>query len=316
MNCAAGTLEWSAGDCFRPAGTRRGMIVRRQVAMDHAILTRFNLPTAGPESLIRARAGWLAQRVELFDRYCLPSVRSQTSANFGWLVYFDPESPRWLRQRIEDWSAEGAMVPLFRAAVSNAELLSDIEAHIGRHDAWLITTGLDNDDALAADFVERVQRAPRIEGRHAVYIRNGLIRRGGDVYARRDSVNAFCSVREPWVGARTCWSEWHNLIPRTMPTHVLGGNPGWLQVVHGTNVSNRVRGRLTTPAPHRRLFPGALDDAPDPPRGAVVRDALLGTPRRWAVDELRQVGKTAVMRVAGKPGLERVKWALATVRQR
>jgi hypothetical protein len=124
--------------------------------MEHAILTRFNLPSAGRESLVRAHAGWLAHRVELFERYCLPSVRSQTSAQFGWLVYFDPESPRWLRQRIEDWSADGTMVPLFRAEVSNAELLSDIEAHLGRHDAWLVTTNLDNDDALATDFVEPI----------------------------------------------------------------------------------------------------------------------------------------------------------------
>jgi hypothetical protein len=284
--------------------------------VDHAILTRFNVPTEGPESRIRAHPRWLAQRVELFERYCLPSVRSQTSAGFGWLVYFDPESPGWLRRRIEDWSADGTIVPLFRTAVSIAELVSDIESHIGRDDAWLITTNLDNDDALAADFVERVQRAPRTDGRCAVYLGNGLIRRGGNVYARRDPVNAFCSVREHWTGARTCWSEWHDLLARTMPRQVLDGSPGWLQVIHGTNVTNRVRGRLTTPVPHRRLFPGAFDDAPDPPRAAVTRDALLGAPRRWAVDEVRQVGKTAVMRVAGKRGVERVRWALATVRQR
>jgi hypothetical protein len=226
--------------------------------MDHAILTRFNLPTAGTaESLIRGRA-----------------------------------------------------------AVSRVELLSDIEAHVGRKTDWLITTNLDNDDALAADFVERVQSAPRTDGRCAVYLGNGLIRHGGNVYARRDPVNAFCSVREPWVGARSWGSEWHNLLGRTMSIQVLGGSPGWLQVVHGTNVTNRVRGRLTTPAPHRRLFPGALDDALDPPRAAVIRDAALRAPRRWVVNEVRQVGKTAVMRVAGRRGLERVRRALVTLRQR
>lgn len=141
--------------------------------MDHAILTSFNLPSAGPASVIRADAGWLRQRVELFERYCLPSVRSQTSAAFGWIVYFDPESPGWLRERIDDWSTDGTVVPLFRPVVSNAELLSDIEAHLRRNDAWLITTNLDNDDALAADFVERVQTAPRTDGRCAVYLSQG-----------------------------------------------------------------------------------------------------------------------------------------------
>jgi hypothetical protein len=283
--------------------------------MDHAILTRFNLPSPGIASLVRAQAGWLAQRAELFERYCIPSVRSQTSADFGWLVYFDPESPGWLRQRVEDWSADGTMVPLFRTPVTTEDVVSDIEMHVGRHDPWLVTTNLDNDDALAANFVERVQSAPRTDGPCAVYLGNGLIRRGGDVYARSDPVNAFCSVREPWAGARTCYSEWHYLLSRIMSTQVLGGEPGWLQVIHDTNVSNRVHGQLTNPAPYRRLFPGALDDAPEPSRAAVRRDALLGAPRRWAVDELRLVGKTAVMRVAGKRGVERLRWALGTVRQ-
>ncbi|MBY8850425.1 putative rhamnosyl transferase, partial [Saccharothrix sp. MB29] len=68
--------------------------------MDHVVLTRFNLPSVGAESVVRAQEGWLTKRVGLFERYCLPSVAAQTSSDFRWLIYFDPESPQWLKDRI------------------------------------------------------------------------------------------------------------------------------------------------------------------------------------------------------------------------
>ncbi len=43
--------------------------------VDHVFLTRFNLPSAGFESMVRAKQGWLQNRVELFERFCLPSLR-------------------------------------------------------------------------------------------------------------------------------------------------------------------------------------------------------------------------------------------------
>ena len=62
-------------------------------SIDHVILTRFNLPTAGVESLVRAQEGWLRDRQVLFEKYCLPSVKFQTRQDFSWIVYFDTQSP-------------------------------------------------------------------------------------------------------------------------------------------------------------------------------------------------------------------------------
>lgn len=130
--------------------------------VDHALLTRFNLPSKGFESLVRAKDGWLHNRVELFERYCLPSVRAQTRKGFHWIVYFDPESPKWLLDRIQALSADGLFTPIFRAEVSADELLSDIEEVTGRQAQNLLTTNVDNDDGLAADFVAqcRMSNAP------------------------------------------------------------------------------------------------------------------------------------------------------------
>jgi hypothetical protein len=278
---------------------------------DHVILTRFNLPSTGVESLVRAQEGWLRARVDLFERYCLPSVRAQRSKNFAWLVYFDPESPGWLLDKVRHYASDGLMRPIYRSAVSSEELLSDLKdatQHEGRN---LLTTNLDNDDGLAVDFVERLQRVQRTHDHEAVYFVSGLIKNGNRLYRRRDKRNAFCSVLESWEQPRTCWSEWHNLLGQTMPVVELGGAPGWLQVVHGTNVSNRVHGQLADAAPFTTLFPELLDDITAPGQFKLMRDRFLNQPWRHSNERARALLKRAVMGAMGKDGLDRVKLELA-----
>ncbi len=53
---------------------------KRITRVDHVLLTRFNLPTPGVEGLIRAREGWLQDRIELFELYCAPSVAKAVSS--------------------------------------------------------------------------------------------------------------------------------------------------------------------------------------------------------------------------------------------
>lgn len=277
----------------------------------HAILTRFNLPSIGTESLIRAKDGWLKQRVGLFERYCLPSVAGQSNQNFRWITYFDPESPDWLRDRIEDWSHLTQFVPVFRSSVPQEQLVADIESVLGKSHRHLITTNLDNDDGLANDFIDRIQALPASNSPTAVYLINGLILTDSRVYLRRDRTNAFCSVMEPMrTGALTCWHDWHNLLGESMPVTELGGPPAWLQVIHGSNVSNRVRGRLASSSQYRELYFGHLDEIRDPRRVDLLLDMLVHQPVRLVRDGLRTATKRVALKVGGKEGLDRLKLAL------
>src|SRR4051812_14454073 len=153
---------------------------RRPVeGLDHVLLTRFNLPSAGHEGLVRAKENWLRDRVALFERYCLPSVRAQTCQDFTWIVYFDPQSPQWLR----DWAGEhqdsGDFHVVYRDEVPRAVLLDDIRAALpGAPRGTLLTTNLDNDDSVARDFVARLQAATPVTERAAVYLGDGLIVQG------------------------------------------------------------------------------------------------------------------------------------------
>jgi hypothetical protein len=283
--------------------------------VDHVILTRFNLPSPGRERSIRDRPGWLESRVELFQRYCLPSVAAQANAPASWIIYFDPASPAWLKERVDAHRRAGHYVPLYREQVSRDELLDDIRRVVGDPADELLTTNLDNDDALASDFCERLQAAHRPAGATAYYVVDGLIRSPEGLYLQRDPHNAFPSVRAPWDQAITCWSEWHTHLRRSMPVVEIGGRPGWLQVVHGRNVSNRTRGRLVSPAPYLSLFPGLLDDVAMPTPSAVWRDRLAGRPGRAVRDGAVRLVKPLLIRVLGRSGPDRIRQATARLRR-
>ena len=293
----------------------------RDAAQDVVVvlLSRFNLPSEGPEGLIRAEEGWLSDRWGLFERYTVPSVRAQTDTDLHWVIYLDAESPAWLKDHMTALAADGLVTPLYRERVSAADLVADVAATVGAgRGALLATANLDNDDGLAPDFVARVKAAARPDVRQAVYFEMGLIRSPTRLYLRRDPVNAFGAVIEPWDDVMTCWADWHNLLGTHMPVSVVGGEPAWLQVVHGRNVSNRALGDVVDPARYRSAFPGALDDLPSPSSGTLAFERYVVRPVR-AVKEAARAGIKAVfMRLFGKDGWTKVKhrWKSLTSRVR
>jgi hypothetical protein len=279
--------------------------------VDHVLLTRFNLPSTGVEEVIRAREGWLRERTALFERYCLPSVVAQEGERPGWLVYLDPQSPAWLLDRMAEHEAAGLLTPVLRESVSREELVHDLRSVVPAPRQFLITTNLDNDDGIARDFSARLRQVSTQHPRCALYVVGGLIVTAEALYRRTDRVNAFCSVRETWDAPVTAWAAYHNELGRQMPTVRLSGAPGWLQVVHGSNVSNRVRGRRVSPAPYRSDFVGL--DVPVPARAEVVADALLRVPARSVRDGARTFARRAALRFLGKERYGNAKVLVARV---
>ncbi|ASN51483.1 glycosyltransferase [Sinomonas sp. R1AF57] len=274
---------------------------------DHVLLTRFNLPSRGFESSVRSREGWLESRIGLFERYCLTSVSGQSDRDFAWIVYFDPESPTWLRELIEKWQGRGNLTPIFRASVSAADLQHDLRCVSGSGRERLLTTNLDNDDALSSDFIARHRALSLTGGATAVYLAHGLIARGEKLYRRTDRANAFCSVSAPWSAPETCWADWHNALGDHMPVVLKYDQPAWLQVVHGRNVSNRVHGTLTSPSRYAGLFPHLLDDMPEPTTTDLAKDRMVGVPVRFVREAGRAAAKRAIVAAAGRDGLDTVR---------
>lgn len=144
-----------------------------------------------------------------------------------------------------------------------------------------------------------------------LYIAKGLIKSENKLYIFNDPRNAFCSVRETWKSPITCWSNWHNLLGENLPVIEVGGKPGWLQVIHGRNVSNRIRGKRVCSSSHIGRFPGLINDVRNANARERMLDRLVAQPARLARDVSRKTVKALAMRFLGKDGITRAKliWA-------
>ncbi|MEG3807302.1 glycosyltransferase, partial [Aerococcus mictus] len=134
-------------------------------------------------------------RVKLFNKYCLPSILAQTSKSFRWLIYFDPASPAWLLDLIKEHQAKGYYVAKFREEVPREILMADMAGLFPDRHAILLTTSLDNDDALAIDFVARLQSSLQTHGAFVYFFENGVIKSPKGVFERYDPNNAFPSIK-------------------------------------------------------------------------------------------------------------------------
>jgi len=212
----------------------------------HLILTRFNCRFDAAWTSVALDPAWLGPRFELFEQYCLPSVLAQDCQNFTWILFFDEETPAPFRQKAQALHSMGAgnIRPIFVRRLTGDIIRQTIGDHINRGASHVITTRLDNDDGLATDFISRLQAAFRpIQGKEYLNVTEGFILCDGRIYRQSDPHNAFVSLVEPTDGKiEGVWTWPHTEIGRHAPVRQIGGGPGWLQIIHGTNVSNKVRG--------------------------------------------------------------------------
>ncbi len=134
--------------------------------MKHFILTHFNqkLWFSDKNRQQTHTSEWLDRRFELFEQFCFPSICAQTDDHFMWLCLFDIDTPQPYLERIEHYkSILPQFIPLFLTEEASrfehdAAVKLKIKELITDEDDYIITTQLDNDDALHRDFIQRVNQ--------------------------------------------------------------------------------------------------------------------------------------------------------------
>lgn len=257
----------------------------RDLPFHHVLMTRFNLATPGREFSIRTQPGWLEGRFDLFERYCLPSVAAQSSRDFEWIIYFDIDTPQVFKDRITTLQKVFPFRAFYTPMFGQTGWQDSIRSEIAPTTPLLLTTRLDSDDALANTFFERLHAEIEAGGQSSgIYnFRQGLIRRGEAVYKMVHDSNPFFSVLEPNDAAiRTAPGIHHMAIHEAGAVVQIEGAPAWMQVVHETNVSNRVRGwRMVPDASLRAHFPTAAVEGLKPPSLTErALEAVMGPVRR------------------------------------
>ena len=219
----------------------------------HFLLTRFNLHT--PEIVLSD--AWYEQRFGLFEQFCLPSIKAQTNQSFRWLLFADAHTPRQYRSRIEHYQTYDNVQVHWLAGYDPTQMIRAVHSLLSDSLTHLITTTLDNDDALARDFVARVQEEFAGQSFELINLLHGLRYDlpSQKLYICDLESNPFISLIEQ-IGAGGQIRSISGCLPHStikqrfsQIRNVDNAAPLWLQVVHGRNVAptgtwGRARARL------------------------------------------------------------------------
>jgi hypothetical protein len=190
---------------------------------------------------------WLEHRLALFERYCLPSIAGQTNQDFLWFVRYDPREP----------GDCGGRLARYAAAYSNLRPLpvkewfsACIEREISPDTECVVTTRLDNDDALHREAVADVQSHCRPGTTEFLNLLNGYVydHASGQASPRVLPDGPFVSFVENPRSAplRTVLRFSHREVARVAPVRQIDGGPRWLQVIHDRNLTNRFQCRQSS----------------------------------------------------------------------
>lgn len=229
----------------------------------HFLITRFNIPLVttpqkkwaegieAQSKLDCLNEKWLELRMELFKIYTLPSVRNQSTQDFTWIILIHKDTPRDIRRFLRDNLKHiGINSQFVKGTGPDYQMASyavwrEMKNYEEKDFQWVITTGLDCDDALSREYLAEVQRQFR-EQREYVNIVKGYrvahhdgLRYIGDVSGRK--VNHFRSFIERRDNIFTVYGMYHGRSEQMAPVNHVDCYARWLEVIHGKNCSNRFK---------------------------------------------------------------------------
>jgi Putative rhamnosyl transferase len=210
----------------------------------HLLLTRFNAAVSFAPSAPRLETNWLTARLALFEQYCLPSVAGQRGADFRWLVFFDAASPGWFKERIATFAP--LVTPIYIEGLATDEVIARSVVQTGLVSSlYLVTTRLDSDDAISKDCLASVQNAFRQQDREFITFPLGVQSFHGDLYNVYWPFNPFLSLVERVRDneqVTTVFCIAHDRVGEEDHLKRVFRSPQWLQVLHGSNLANALRG--------------------------------------------------------------------------
>ena len=236
--------------------------------LHHFIVTRFNInEKTWKQNKNDKPAGdlvWLEKRIHLFLKFCLPSVVQQSCKKFSWLIFFEEGTQNELKKVLEVLNSYTFISVIFVNGMNgfNEGLLKHIKKATSKETSKIITTRLDNDDAIHRDFIKNIQNTcvDDVDKILLDFPMGLCLDISGDAKLSnfRFPKNQFISLLENMKDGelpKFVFSKFHHELDEVYPIKNLLQKDQWLQVVHEDNLVNTFKGQLT--------FKNALNGYPD-----------------------------------------------------
>jgi len=184
---------------------------------------------------------WMANRLQLFQKYCLAAMKAQTNHNYTWLVFLsaatDPQDLEQIADLAQNGDFEIVITDLFNPETIRNEIRKRCQPAV----QYLITTRLDNDDSVANVFVARIQEHFREQSMQFINFSGFCFSNGCLLYLRL-RCNPFISLIESYNDdfKTVMFDEHWKLAEFGSVLNV--DEPLWVQVIHDSNLANKEQG--------------------------------------------------------------------------
>lgn len=224
-----------------------------------AIITRFNIDirmaSFKDKTYLNLDKEYLKKRFFLFENYYLKSLTSQTNKNFYSFVLMHPQTPEEFKERFFrlastcSFKLVSIFVKNFNISIISKEIYEYIKAY-----ELLISVRLDNDDSIAATFVEKLYAENNLKENHIISFSNGCVYdiNSGFIMHYYNKQNHFLVYVEKLKNNfKTIYAiSEHDKILENHPYIIFIDTkcPMWMENLHDCNILNKLVGR---PMSHR-----------------------------------------------------------------
>jgi len=225
--------------------------------IEQILLTRFNVYNEEYFSVDgRNFENWCADRVQKFKTVCLPSViQAHERADFRWIILFDQESPQVVTELIMELMQQAWIYPIFVPRNTNISfaalpLIKAAVHAITRDDTdYIITTRLDNDDAIHSRYMEavlwnarKIIKQPDIQYPHVLDFEVGTSFDSKEVRVfTMSKISMFLNLIEKRAdGVLSAFAKSHSTInDHYQTTRIRTNEPLWMMHCHSNNWLNK-----------------------------------------------------------------------------
>lgn len=222
------------------------------VHFKHFIITQFNIRLWDKDkrNISTYTEEWLNKRFTLFDLYCFPSVSQQTNPNFIWICLFDKETPDLYKNKIKEYQKQCPQLQAYFLDEDDTRewlgYTKDIMSqYIETQDQYIVSTNLDNDDAIHINMIDNVSKHINEKPEAVVYSFNygyQYFTESGLILKMLYPHNHFLSfVEENTPNFQTIKFAPHAKIRKLFKTVDIKTEPYWIEFVHNNNVNNDLR---------------------------------------------------------------------------
>lgn len=235
-------------------------------SFQHHVITRFNNGIYNPNNsrkiadntiINQDPDGWMEHRFDIFDTFFFPSILYQVNKNFTLDLLYDNRTPEKYVERLREYEriAQSKGINLVLCDFGYKDLTNSLKTCMEQTGCkCLVTTRLDNDDAVSKQFIQAIQNKIKFDSTYVVNMKYGYVlnlragRYKKGLHEDMHTSNPFCSLVENVSSVeeiKTIIVEKHGSVANLGKVFQLLHGRHWMQVIHRKNALNfKASGRL------------------------------------------------------------------------